>query len=132
MAMQQRVVTAGVHETAAQRVQTDVAVIRCEGEMGDMELAHIGEELFRLNSHGYNRVVLDLTNVSHIDYRGLGHLSVQTRGLRAGGGDLKLTGLSNYLAAILRAAGYEDAFETYASIDDAKRAFLSSFFCLRH
>jgi|GEM_PF-957480 Anti-anti-sigma regulatory factor (antagonist of anti-sigma factor) len=132
MAMQQSAVNAGVQTATAQRVQTDVAVIRCEGEMGDMELAHIGEELFRLNSYGYNRVVLDLSNVTHVDYRGLGHLSVQARDLRAGGGDVKLSGLSNYLAAILRAAGYEDAFETYASIDDAKRSFLSSFFCLRH
>ena len=127
----QRMAKTGVLETAAQ-VQADVAVIRCEGEMSDMELAHIGEELFRLSHRGYQRVVLDLSRVDHLDYRGLGPLSARARLLRAAGGDLKLAGLSPYLAAIFRAAGLEDAFESYGEVEDAKRAFLSSFFCLRH
>ncbi len=126
----QRMAKAGIQEAAG--VQTDVAVIRCEGEMGDMELAHIGEELFRLSHRGYQKVVLDLSRVDHLDYRGLGPLSARARLLRSAGGDLKLCGLSPYLAAIFRAAGLEDAFETYAEAEEAKRAFLSSFFCLRH
>lgn len=118
-------------QTAA-NVQADVVVIRCEGEMGYMELAHIGEELFRLNHRGYQKVVLDLSHVDHLDYRGLAPLGARARLLRSAGGDLKLCGLSPYLAAIFRAAGLEDSFENYAEAEDAKRAFLSSLFCSRH
>ncbi|MDR0967170.1 MAG: STAS domain-containing protein [Myxococcales bacterium] len=126
----QRMTKTGVREAAS--VQTDVAVLRCAGEMGNLELAQIGEELFRLSRRGHQKVVLDLSRVEHLDYRSLGALSAQARLLRSMGGDLKLCGLSPYLAAIFRAAGLEEAFETYAEAEDAKRAFLSSFFCLRH
>ncbi|HCF61198.1 MAG TPA: anti-anti-sigma factor [Myxococcales bacterium] len=103
--------------------QADVAIIRCEGEMGEYELAHIGEEIFRLGNKGYYKVVLDLAAVDHVDYRGLRPLASRARVLRSAGGDLKVSGLSNYLGAIFRAAGVEEEFELYRTTDEAKAAF---------
>jgi anti-anti-sigma factor len=101
----------------------DVAIIRCEGEMGDMELAQLGEELFRVTNRGYGKVVLDLSKVDHIDYRGVGPLAARARLLKRAGGGLSLTGVSAYLAAILRAAGVDEDFEMHRTIDDALVSF---------
>ncbi len=101
----------------------DVAVLRCEGEMEEFALQHLSEELFRLGNRAVRKVVLDLSGVDHVDYRGLKPLAARARLLRASGGDLKLCGLTPYLAAILRAAGVEDEFEMYRDADEAKASF---------
>ncbi len=104
----------------------EVAVLRCEGEMEELALAHLGEELFRLTHRGICQVVLDLTGVDHIDYRGLKPLAARARLLRAAGGDLKLCGLSSYLLTIVRAAGVEDDFELYRNAGEAKASFAAA------
>ena len=115
--------TTGQRGRGATLAQADVAVIRCEGEMGEFELAHIGEEVFRLGNKGYYKLVLDLAGVDHVDYRGLRPLASRARVLRNAGGDLKVAGLSNYLGAIFRAAGVEEEFELYRTCEEAKQAF---------
>jgi len=117
--------TAGRQLSSAATATVDVAVLRCEGEMGQMELAHLGEELFRLAHRGVNRVVLDLAGVDHVDYRGLKAVAARARLLKSAGGGLKLSGLTPYLAAIFRAAGVEDEFEMYRTAEEAKLAFAS-------
>lgn len=118
--------TATEKTSAAAATCHDVAVVRCEGEMGSMELAHLGEELFRLAHRGCHKVVLDLAGVDHVDYRGLKPLASRARLLRGAGGDLKLVGLSSYLAAIFRAAGVEEEFSIYPTTEAAKTAFVTA------
>jgi len=101
----------------------DVAVFRCEGEMGQLELSQLGEDLFRLSHQGMNRVVVDLSGVDHVDYRGLKGVAARARLLKSAGGGLKLAGLSPYLAAIFRAAGVEEEFEMYRTAEEAKLTF---------
>lgn len=115
-------------------IAVDVAVIRCEGEMGEFELAHVGEELFRLVNKGRRRVVLDLSGVDHVDYRGVKPLATRAKALRSGGGDIKLCGLSPYLAAIFRAAGVEEDFSMYATAEEAQASFAAqpAFAVVRH
>ncbi len=117
--------TAGRRASTAATATVDVAVLRCEGEMGQMELSHLGEELFRLAHRGVNRVVVDLAGVDHVDYRGLKAVASRARLLRGAGGGIKLAGLSPYLAAIFRAAGVEEEFEMYRTAEEAKLAFAS-------
>lgn len=95
-----------------------------EGELGLRELAEVGEELFRLMHQARRNVVIDFAEVSHIDYRGVKPLLARTELFRRAGGDIKLSGLSPYLKAILRAAGAHSLFELYPSFHDAKAAFL--------
>ncbi|HEY3447325.1 MAG TPA: STAS domain-containing protein [Myxococcales bacterium] len=117
--------TAGRQVSSAATATVDVAVLRCEGEMGQMELAHLGEELFRLAHRGINRVVIDLAGVDHVDYRGLKPVASRARLLRTAGGGIKLAGPTPYVAAIFRAAGVEDEFEMYRTAEEAKLAFAS-------
>lgn len=113
-------------ETARRReILSDVALIVAAGEMGECELAALGEELFRLAHRGRRRVVLDLTRVEHVDYRGLKALAARARLLRAGGGDLKVSGASAYLGAIFRVAGVERDFDFHPDAATASAAYLS-------
>jgi anti-anti-sigma regulatory factor len=61
--------------------------------------------------------------VAHLDYRGVRPLMARAEVFRRAGGDIKLSGLSPYLAAIFRAAGAHDRFEAYPHMNDARAAF---------
>jgi anti-anti-sigma factor len=104
---------------ASDRVET----LLLEGELSADDLAQVGEELGRRMQRGLRQVVLDFSEVSHLDYRGVRPLMARAESFRRTGGDVKLSGLSPYLAAILRAAGAHDAFECYPHMNDARAAF---------
>jgi len=106
-----------------QREEGRVTVVYLDGELGLPELAEVSEELLRLASAGRARVVLDLSGVPHLDYRGVRALAARAQLLRRQGGDLKLSGLSPYLEAIVRAAGAHSMVERFASAGEAQRAF---------
>ena len=94
-----------------------------EGELGLEDLRRVGEELFRVCTRGQRQVVLDLSQVSHIDYRGLGPLVARTQLFRRAGGDVRISGVSGYLFHIFRAAAAHDAFLFFAEADNARASF---------
>jgi anti-sigma B factor antagonist len=100
-----------------------VETLMLEGELGEQELAQVSEELFRRLQRGVRQVVLDFSEVPHLDYRGVRPLIGRAESFRRAGGDVKLAGLSPYLAAIFRAAGAHDVFEMYPHMNDARAAF---------
>ncbi len=100
-----------------------VETLMLEGELGAQELAQVSEELFRKLQRGVRQVVVDFGEVPHLDYRGVKPLMGRVAAFRRAGGDVKLSGLSPYLAAIFRAAGAHDTFEMYPHMNDARAAF---------
>lgn len=104
-------------------VSDRVETLLLEGELSVEELTQVCEELGRRMQRGLRQVVLDFSEVSHLDYRGVRPLMARTESIRRTGGDVKLSGLSPYLAAIFRAAGAHDAFECYPHMHDARAAF---------
>ena len=100
-----------------------VITLFVNGELGRVELAQVCDELFRLAHRGCFSVVLDLTEVSHIDYRGVRPLVMRAELFRKAGGDIMLTGVSRYLKAILRAAGAHESLKTFETVEEAKAAF---------
>ncbi len=100
-----------------------VVMLILEGELGLEDLRRVGEELFRVANRGMRQVVLDLTQVSHLDFRGLRPLVARAELFRRAGGDVKVSGVSGYLFHIFRAAGAHDAFEFFADRENAKAAF---------
>jgi anti-anti-sigma factor len=99
-----------------------------EGEISREEMADIGDMLFRLTTEGVVNVVIDLSEVSHFDYRGVKPLMRRADVFRELGGDVRLAGLSSYLFAIFRSAGAHDAFDFFASVEDAVASFNRSIF----
>lgn len=109
--------TSGV--VGAERVET----LMLEGELDEQDLVKLCDEITQRMHRGMRQVVLDLSEVGHLNYRGVKPLMARAEALRRAGGDLKLSGLSPYLAAIFRAAGAHDAFEIYPHMNDARAAF---------
>ena len=72
---------------------------------------------------GGPRIVLDLSRVSHLDYRGLGGFVRLAAGLRREGGDLRIAGPSGYVQAILRAVGIDTAVLVFATVEEAILSF---------
>jgi anti-sigma B factor antagonist len=106
-------------DASSDRVET----VLLEGELGERELSQVCEELARRLQRGVRQVVLDFSEVAHLDYRGVRPLMARAEAFRRAGGDLKLAALSPYLSAIFRAAGAHDRFEMYPHMNDARAAF---------
>lgn len=104
---------------ASERVET----LMLEGELEEADLVRLCEDLMRRLHRGTRQVVLDFADVAHLNYRGVRPLMARTEAFRRAGGDVKLSGLSPYLAAIFRAAGAHDTFELYPHLNDARAAF---------
>ncbi len=95
------------------------------------EIAGDGYELLERACHwplrlGGPRLVLDLSRVSHLDYRGLPALGRIARGLRAEGGDLRLAAASNYLRTILRFVGLDGELRCFHTVDAAVESFATA------
>jgi anti-sigma B factor antagonist len=117
--MNQAAVTPSAQPLSSSRVDT----LMLEGELMEQDLARVAQDLSRRLLRGTRNAVLDFAEVSHLDYRGVHLLVERAEAFRRAGGDLKLSGLSPYLVAILRAAGAHDAFECYPHMNDARAAF---------
>ncbi|MFL5346976.1 MAG: STAS domain-containing protein [Hyalangium sp.] len=100
-----------------------VETLMLEGELGEKELGQVCEELSHRLQRGVRQVVVDFSEVAHLDYRGVRPLMARGESFRRAGGDIKLSGLSPYVAAIFRAAGAHDRFEMYPHMNDARAAF---------
>ncbi|HZH14057.1 MAG TPA: STAS domain-containing protein [Archangium sp.] len=100
-----------------------VETLMLEGELSEQDLLQLCEELTGKLQRGMRQVVLDFADVGHLNYRGVKPLMARAEAFRRTGGDLKLSGLSPYLAAIFRAAGAHDSFEIYPHMNDARAAF---------
>lgn len=110
---------------SAQRGPSKQRVVTCalEGEIGEKELVELGDQLFRYASQGAFGVVLDLSEVTHFDYRGVKPLLARAELFRKAGGDIKLCGLSPYLLAIFRSTGVHDRFDYFGSAAEAREVF---------
>ena len=100
-----------------------VETLMLEGELSEQDLLQLCDDLTRKLHRGVRQVVLDFADVGHLNYRGVKPLMARAEAFRRTGGDLKLSGLSPYLAAIFRAAGAHDRFEMYPHMNDARAAF---------
>ena len=113
----------GYEAAVAAATQADVHVIASEGELAEQQITDLADEIVRLSVVGKNNVVLDLSRVHHVDYRGVRQLAARARFLRGAGGDLKICGLSLYLASIFRASGLFAEFELHDTVQSASAAF---------
>ena len=103
--------------------QADVHVIAAEGELLEQQITELADETVRLSAAGRHNVVLDLSRVHHVDYRGVRQLAARARFLQAAGGDLKVCGLSLYLASIFRASGLFAELDIHDTVQSASAAF---------
>lgn len=92
------------------------------GEIDEEKFETIEKKFKRMIEVGDFNIIIDLSRVSHINYRVVGWLIDYQKKLKELGGDIKLVNVSPYLYDILRLYGFYP-FEIYPS----KRAALKSF-----
>lgn len=113
----------GYDAAVAAAVRADVHVVQRAGALEEEGVVALNDELVSLSCSGRHHLVLDLERVTHIDYRGFRLLSATAGFLRRSGGDLKLSGLSDYLKVLFRASGCWADFEYYEDAETAAGAF---------
>lgn len=104
----------------AQRWQDAVAVIAVRGELDREALWAIDFTVGRASAEA-GRVVLDLLEVTHLDYTGVGELVARRRELLARGGELAIAVKNPYVTNILKAAGGAELW-LCRSVDEASGA----------
>ena len=109
--------------TGKRPLNPQVATLMPDHEIGVREWNELSRQFDRLERAGVVRYVLDFTDVSHLDYRTVRPLVERAERARELCGDLKLAGLSPYLAAIFRVAGAHTSFECFKDPIEAGAAF---------
>ena len=92
------------------------------GEINETEFVAIEDKFKNMIQAGDFNIILDLSRVSHINYKIVGQLIEYQKKFKDLGGDIKLVNVSPYLYDILRLYGFYP-FEIFPS----KRAALKSF-----
>uniref|UniRef100_A0A7C4XFP1 Anti-sigma factor antagonist n=1 Tax=candidate division WOR-3 bacterium TaxID=2052148 RepID=A0A7C4XFP1_UNCW3 len=92
------------------------------GEINEEEFGTIEEKLKEKFEAGEFNIIIDLSRVTHINYKIVGRLIEYQKKFKEYSGDIKLVNVSPYLYNILRLYGFYP-FEIYPS----RRAALKSF-----
>lgn len=101
----------------------DVSVIDAEGELSRRNMHHLEDLLGHLSSRQQLNVVLNLSELKHLDYRLVRRIAERIIAFQCDGGDLKMANASEYVRQILCAMGLEE--ELYPSVEEALLAFLA-------
>ena len=89
------------------RWEDSVATVAVRGELDREALWGVDYSVGRAAAEA-GRIVLDLREVSHVDFSGVPQLVARRRELLARGGDLLIAVRNPYIAKILKAAGGPD------------------------
>lgn len=101
----------------------DISIFHPQGELDTVEGGDLLEKIRQFLRCDWSKIVLDLTEVSHIHYRVLGDLRRLAAASSVRDGGIKLANLTPYNREILRVMGVERSFETYNSVAEAIMSF---------
>jgi anti-anti-sigma regulatory factor len=102
---------------ADRSAEARICLLDLEGSLSSSDLVNLSERLRGLAARGVLRVVVDLRQVDHWDYRGLHCLAEAVSYRRNAGGVTAFITPSRYLRSIAGAAGVHDDLDFY---DDLK------------
>lgn len=113
----------GLHGAAARlelhdRGSERIAVLALCGWMDRIALARLYEALDRLAERGASRLLLDCSQLRHIDYRLVPQLMAALTRFESRAGGFVVCGLSRYLRDLFRMAGCEPALRCWPSVTE--------------
>lgn len=94
------------------------SLVHANGDMSESDLSKLGNAIETLMRKGYLRVVLDLTDVSYMNAKGLGALVNHWNHVRFKRGDMKIVGLNSRLMYLFRSMGVEALFDIYPDVTE--------------
>jgi anti-sigma B factor antagonist len=105
------------------RQSNGVTIMSCQGRIVFGEEASILRDNLKRILGSTRQIVLNLSGVSYIDSGGLGTLVGVYSSARAGGADIKLTGLGQRLRDVLQITKLVTVFEVYDTEQEAVATF---------
>lgn len=109
---------------ATVRWEDEVATIAVRGDLDREALWAIDYTVSRASIEA-GRIVLDLKDVTHLDYQGVPELVARRQEMLARGGDLLIAVRNPYVANILRVAGGPE-LQLFRSVEEASSAVASA------
>lgn len=102
----------------------EVSVLHVKGSMDHTEMVDIRNVISDLIREGHSQVIISVKDVKYINYMSIGVLVERLKRLRNCGGDLKLVGVNGYLKKIFQLIGVAEIFDSFESIEEARKSFL--------
>jgi anti-sigma B factor antagonist len=103
-------------------VVNGIAIMSCHGRVMFGEEATLLRDSLKEALKNTPRLVLNLSDVTYIDSGGLGTLVGVYSSARAGGGDIKLTGLGQRLRDVLQITKLATVFQVFDTEQEALAA----------
>lgn len=106
----------------------EIAVVYLTGKLqgGTPDSQEMKDTIQKLLDAGAKNFVLDLAAVKRMHSSGLGVLISLLTSIRNRGGDLKLAAINETMEGILAITKLNSIFESYQTVDAAKRSFTQS------
>ncbi len=104
--------------TMRERSAGRVVLLEVHGWLDRAAVARLGRTLDDLGARGIEQLLLDCTEVRHIDYRSVPDLVAALARFEAHAGAPVLCGLSGYLRNVIRLAGGEERLRCWPSSAD--------------
>ena len=102
----------------------NVTVVSVHGDIiGDQTRRRLVDHVWALLAEDHSRIVLDVTDVRHVDSRGLGELIECYRAAASRGASVKLLGVNGRLSDLLVITKLASVFECF----DTSEAAIASF-----
>ena len=98
-----------------------VLVMNVDGELERNNFRQFDSLLDQALQNKSERVVLDLSGLSHIDYKLVPRLVERVNQIEEQGGEVKWAGGNDYISNIFKFMGFEE--EVYPSVEDAVISF---------
>jgi anti-sigma B factor antagonist len=109
---------------ASTRLVNGVAIVDISGQLRLGEgTGKLREVVQKLVSDGYNKILLNLGGVVHIDSSGIGELMMNFTTLRNNGGELKLMNLNKNVRNLLQVTRLYTIFDVHDDQAAALQAF---------
>lgn len=94
-----------------------------EGEVDSAKMAEIDRVIGQLVRGEMYGLILNFEAVEHVNFTVLSTLVDEKKRLQSFGGDIRLSGMSDYLKNIFRTTGVLDAFQIFDTPQQAAKSF---------
>ena len=106
-------------DISSEELAPGVVAVHCTGRLNMVAASGVKTFLDKTVDAGGRKVVVDLSGVAFIDSSGLGALIGGLKKARQAGGDLRIAGVGEQVAAVLRLTNLDRVLRGYDSVERA-------------
>jgi anti-sigma B factor antagonist len=96
-----------------------VAVLKLDGRLNMVAAPRLKEAVDQVVEGGRSHVVVDMADVTFMDSSGLGALIAGLKKARQGNGDLRISGINDQVATVLRLTNLDRVLRAHPSVEAA-------------